>query len=149
MQVQAEHEQEQEQEQRQVQAEREHGQRDRSRSTRQERRPAHRSTLVSLLLKTAPAPEILAYGFFLPGGGGRLVFCGGGVGCGLGDRTLSGSFGGRLSPPLPCAKAPKDTAPIITRTTNSRINFFISAEPPCAYLAHGREKEMRTTVGAI
>jgi len=77
-----------------------------------------------------------------------LVFWGGGVGWGLGDRTLSGSFGGRLSFPF-WANAPADTAPMITRTNSSRINFFISAEPPNAFLAHRREKEMRTTVGAI
>lgn len=77
-----------------------------------------------------------------------MVFWGGGVGWGFGDRTLSGSFGGRLSFPF-WANAPADTAPIIARTNSSRINFFISAEPPNAFLAHRREKEMRTTVGAI
>ena len=91
---------------------------------------ANRSTLVSLPLQTAPAPG--PYGLFLLSGGfGRLVFCGGGVGCGLGDRTLSGSFGGRLSPPLPWPKAPADTRPIITSTINSRNFFIFSLSLPC------------------
>ena len=122
---------------------------DTSSSRRQElQKGAGAETLFCVLLPdTAPGLIlILAYGFFLFGG--RLVFWGGGVGCGLGDRTLSGSFGGRLSFPF-WAKAPADTTPIVTRTNSSRINFFISAEPPNAFLAHRREKEMRTTGGAI
>jgi hypothetical protein len=60
-----------------------------------------------------------AYGFFLSGGFGRFVFCGGGEGRLSGVTTLAGSLGGRPLSPDFWAKAPAVAAPIIARTINS------------------------------
>lgn len=79
-----------------------------------------------MFLPRVPAP-VFCYGFFLLSGRGRLLFCGGGGGCGFGETTFPGSFGGRLSlPGFPWPKAPAVIAPTITSTINFRINFFIS-----------------------